>query len=68
MISEIKCFQEMIACICQFEIGDFVRHFEGKTQKSSECYFRLKMAVDLKRVKLEFKSLVSGHLNEDFFT
>ena len=36
----------MIAC--HFEIGDFVRHFEGKTQKSSECYFRVKMAADLK--------------------
>ena len=34
----------MIAC--QFVIGDFVRHFEGKTQKSSECYFRFQMAAD----------------------
>ena len=52
---------------CQFEIGDFVRHFEEKTQKSSECYFRFKMAADLKREKLEFKSFFSGHLYEGFF-
>ena len=48
----------MIAC--QFEIGDFVCYFERKIKKS--------MAADLKREKLEFKSLVSGHLYEDFFT
>ena len=28
---------------CQFVIGDFTRHFEGKTQKSFECCFRLKI-------------------------
>ena len=39
----------MIAC--QFEIGDFVRHFEGKNQKSAGFYFRVKMAADLKREK-----------------
>ena len=52
---------------CQFEIGYFVRHFEGKTQKSSECYFQLKKAADLKRELLEFKSVFSGHLYEGFF-
>ena len=35
----------------QFEIGDFVCHFEGRTQKSSEYCFQLKMAADLKREK-----------------
>ena len=52
---------------CQFVIDDYVYHFEGKTQKSSECCFRLKMAADLKLEKLDFKSVFFGHLYEDFF-
>ena len=33
----IYFFQEMI--VCHFEIGNSVHHFEGKTQKCSECCF-----------------------------
>ena len=53
--------------VCQFEIGDFVHPFEGKPQKGSERCVRVKMAADLKQKNWKFKSLVLGHLYEDFF-
>ena len=41
----------MIAC--HFEIGDFVRHFEGKTQKSSESCFQIENGSRFEVRKIE---------------
>ena len=55
----------MIAC--QLRSVTLSTIFKGKPRRFP-MYFWLKMAADLKWENLEFKSLVSGHLYEDFFT
>ena len=47
----------MIAC--HFEIGDFVRHFEGKTQKSSECCFPIENGsrFEVRKLKVLFMDI-----------
>ena len=44
--------------VCQFEIGDFVCHFEGKPKRVLSVVSDLKMAADLKREKQKIKSHV----------
>ena len=54
LLSYVLCFQAMR--ICQFEIGDFVRHFEENPKGVLSAISILKW-----QQKWEFKILVSGH-------